>query len=75
MTDLTWKQKRTKDGEKIKGCWVSGCGYTLARCQVGADVVYQVSAPRERAPFAHVCTRKEVVMVINIDKELRSDRD
>lgn len=75
MTGLKWKQKTNSDGDKLENCWLTECGYTVARCFIGEDAVYQVTAPKERTPLAHPRTRADVLKVINLDKELRSDRD
>ena len=75
MTGLKWKQKTNKDGDLVNNCWLTECGYTVAKCFIGDESVYQVTAPKERAPLAHPRTKADVVKVINLDKELRSDRD
>lgn len=74
-SDLRWKPKDKIDGGKASDCWLTECGYTVARCYIGTEPVYQVTAPRESKPLAHPKSREEVVKVINMDKELRNDRD
>lgn len=73
MTGLKWKQKTNSDGDKLNDCWITECGYTVARCFIDKDAVYAVTAPRESKPVAYPKTKDDVLKVINMDKELRSD--
>lgn len=62
---LTLKQKRSAENNKpIPRCWVTECAYTVAACGPAEDLVYQVTAPRDRAPFAYTPNKAEVKKLI-----------
>lgn len=71
MTSLKWKQYTGSDGSKAEGCWLTECGYKVARCFIGEATRYLITAPSSGTPFAYVDTREEVVSAININKEQR----
>lgn len=71
---VRWREKRDRDNKLVPDCWVTECGYTVAKCRIDTRTVYQVTAPGDRAPLAHPATKDDVLRVINIDKELRNDR-
>lgn len=72
MTNLKWKQHTSSDGSRAEGCWLTECGYTVARCFIGEATRYLITAPSSGAPFAYVDTREEVISAINTNKEQRS---
>lgn len=52
----------------IPRCWVTDCAYTVAACGPAEDLVYQVTAPRDRAPFAYTPNKAEVKRIIMTHK-------
>lgn len=67
---VRWQQKKNRDGDLVPGCWVTECGYAVAKCMVGARAVFIVTAPGARKPMAYCKDRDEVVAAI---KECRTD--
>jgi len=71
------KQKINAETNKpIHACWVTECGYTVALCKTAPGKgMYQISAPRTRAPFAYTPNKNEVRTIIVTHKEQKSDFD
>lgn len=67
---MRWQQKKNRDGDLVPGCWVTECGYKVARCMIGARAVFIVTAPSARKPMAYCRDRDEVISAI---KEHRID--
>lgn len=72
MTGLKWKQHTGSGGSRAEDCWITECGYTVARCFIGEATRYLITAPSSGSPFAYVDTREEVVSAINVNKEQRN---
>ena len=54
----------------IPRCWITECRYTVAACGPKDELVYQVTAPMGRAPFAYTPAKNEVKKIIMNHKEL-----
>lgn len=62
---LNLKQKLSAETNKpIPRCWVTECNYTIAACGPKGDLVYQVTAPGGRAPFAYTPVKADVRKII-----------
>lgn len=48
----------------IPRCWITECKYTVAACGPKDDLVYQVTAPQGRRPFAYTPRKGEVKSII-----------
>jgi hypothetical protein len=64
---MKWAQKKNRDGDPIKDCWVTDAGYTVAICRL-PEQRFAISRPAGAAPFAYVGTRDEVVRAISSDQ-------
>ena len=59
------KQKINHESNKpVPRCWVTECKYTVAACGPKDELVYQVTAPGGRAPFAYTPVKAEVRKII-----------
>ena len=71
MTDLKLKQKRSFETNKpIPRCWVTDCNYIVAASGPKEDLMYHVTAPQQRLPFAYTPNKAEVKKLIVTHKKL-----
>lgn len=61
---MRWQQKKSRDGDLVPGCWVTECGYTVARATIGTVKRFIVTAPGQRKPFLYADSRDEVIQGI-----------
>lgn len=57
---MKWAQKKNRDGDPIKDCWVTDGGYTVAICRL-PEQRFVVTRPGGNAPLAYVSSREEVL--------------
>lgn len=73
---MNLKQKVSAEtGQPVPKCWVTECNYTVALCGTGEHAMYQVTAPRGRAPFAYTPAKNEVKRIIINHKAIQNDCD
>lgn len=64
---IKWRAKRNAQGQIIQNCWETGNGYTVAEVRT-PKVIYTVTRPGEKAPFAYTPDPKQVADVIDADE-------
>lgn len=63
------KQKINHESNKpIPRCWVTDCHYIVAASGPKEDLVYHVTAPQQRLPFAYTQNKAEVKKLIMAHK-------
>lgn len=67
MSQIKWRAKRNAQGQIIPHCWEANNGYTVAAVRT-PKVVYTVTRPGEKAPFAYTPDPKQVTDVIDADQ-------
>lgn len=56
--------------QRTSTSWETEAGYIVAVCKT-PDKVYQVTRPRESAPFAYTPDRDEVTRLIRLDSAIK----
>lgn len=64
---MKWAQKKNRDGNPIKDCWVTDGGYTVAICRL-PEQRFAITRPTGDVPFAYVGSREAVVRAISNDQ-------
>ncbi len=67
MSQIKWRAKRNADGSIKPGCWETSNGYTVAEVRT-PKVIYTVTRPGEKAPFAYTPDRQQVSVLIDADE-------
>ena len=64
---IKWRAKRNAQGQIIPNCWETDNGYTVAEVRT-PEVIYTVTRPGEKAPFAYTPDRQQVAALIDADQ-------
>lgn len=67
MSQIKWRAKRNAQGQIIPNCWETDNGYTVAEVRT-PEVIYTVTRPGEKAPFAYTPDRQQVAALIDADQ-------
>lgn len=64
--------KTNTDGHRIKLCWKTTEGYSIAECRLENKIVYHITAPKGTHPFAYTPLKSEVRKIIFTDMASRN---